>query len=79
MKDPELIALTNTFLLSVVSMASLIVSFFLKNLYQDYKEQAERVHTLRRELDTHRKLSEELMRISEQQVARLHERLDKLD
>ena len=71
--------LMNTLLLSVVSIASLIISFFLKDLYQDYKSQAERVNTLHRELDIHSKLFEELMQITQQQVERLHERLDKID
>ena len=79
MENPELMTLMNTFLLSVVSIASLIISFFLKDLYQDYKQQSERVNTLRRELDIHSKLFEELMQITQQQVERLHERLDKLD
>ena len=71
--------LMNTFLLSIVSVASLIISFFLKDLYQDYKSQAEKVNTLHRELDIHSKLFEELMHITKQQVERLQERLDKLD
>ena len=79
MKDPELMTLMNTLLLSVVSIASLIISFFLKDLYQDYKSQAERVNMLHRELDIHSKLFEELMQITQQQVERLHERLDKID
>ena len=79
MNDPEVITLMNTFLLSVVSVASLIISFFLKDLYQDYKSQAEKVNRLHRELDIHSKLFEELMHITQQQVERLQERLDKLD
>ena len=71
--------LMNTFLLSIVSVASLIISFFLKDLYQDYKSQAEKVNTLHRELDIHSKLFEELLQITQQQVERLQERLDKLD
>lgn len=77
MKDPELIMMTNTFLLSVVSIASLIISFFLKDLYQDYKRQTEKVNTLHRELDVHRKLAEQLMQLAQQEIDRLHERLDR--
>ena len=79
MNSPELMTLLNTLLLSVVSIASLIISFFLKDLYQDYKNQAEKVNTLHRELHIHSKLFEELMQITQQQVERLHERMDKLD
>ena len=79
MKDPELITMTNTFLLSVVSIASLIISFFLKDLYHDYKRQAEKVNTLHRELHVYRKLSEELMHVAQQEIGRLHERLDRLE
>ena len=71
--------LMNTFLLSVVSVASLLISFFLKDLYQDYKKQAEKVNTLHRELGIHNKLFEELMQITQQQLDRLHKRLDKLE
>ena len=79
MKNPELVTLMNTLLLSVVSVASLIISFFLKDLYQDYKSQAEKVNTLHRELGIHNKLFEELMQITQEQMKRLHERMDKLD
>lgn len=78
MKSPELLLLTNTFLLSALSIASLLISFFLKDLYQDYKKQAERVNTLRRELDVHRKWAEELARIRQEQLERLQSQLDEL-
>ena len=79
MNDPELMTLMNTFLLSVVSIASLIISFFLKDLYRDYKSQAEKVNTLHRELDIHSKLFDELMQVTQQQLDRLYERLDEID
>lgn len=69
--------MTNTFLLSVVSIASLIISFFLKDLYQDYKRQTEKVNTLHRELDVHRKLAEERIQLAQQEIDRLHNRLDR--
>ena len=69
----------NTLLLSVVSAASLLISFFLKDLYQDYKRQAEQVNTLHRELHIHRTLFEELMQITQQQIERLQERMDQRD
>lgn len=79
MKDPELMTLMNTFLLSVVSIASLLISFFLKDLYRDYKNQAEKVNTLHRELDIHSKLFDELMQVTQQQLDRLYERLEEMD
>ena len=79
MKNPEFVTLMNTLLLSIISVASLIISFFLKDLYQDYKSQVEKVNTLHRELDIHNKLFEELMQITQEQMKRLHERIDKLD
>ena len=69
----------NTLLLSVVSVASLMISFFLKDLYRDYKNQAEKVNTLHRELDIQSKLFEELMQVTQQQLNRLYERLDEID
>lgn len=74
-----MIMLLNTFLLSVVSMASLLVGFFLKDLYRDYKNQIEKVNTLHRELDSHNKLFDELLQITQQQLDRLHERINRLD
>lgn len=79
MENPELIALFNTFLLSVVSMASLLIGFFLKDLYRDYKNQVEKVNALHRELDSHNKLFDELLQITQQQLDRLHERINRLD
>ncbi len=79
MNDPEMMTLMNTLLLSVVSVASLMISFFLKDLYRDYKNQAEKVNTLHRELDTQSKLFEELMQVTQQQLNRLYERLDEID
>ncbi len=74
-----MIVLFNTFLLSVVSMASLLVGFFLKDLYRDYKNQIEKVNALHRELDSHNKLFNELLQITQQQLDRLHERINRLD
>ncbi|MGB3852340.1 MAG: hypothetical protein WA958_20415 [Tunicatimonas sp.] len=79
MENPELITLLNTVLLSVVSMAALLVGFFLKDLYRDYKNQIEKVNALHRELDTHNKLFDELLQINQQQLNRLHERMNRLD
>ena len=79
MENPELITLLNTFLLSVVSVASLLVGFFLKDLYRDYKNQIEKVNALHRELDSHNRLFDELMQITQQQIDRLHERINRLD
>ena len=79
MESPELLLLTNTFLLSAVSIASLLISFFLKDLYRDYKNQAEKVNTLHRELEVHRKCSEELMRIRQEHIERLQSQLDELE
>lgn len=79
MENPELIALLNTFLLSVASLASLLIGFFLKDLYRDYKNQVEKVNALHRELDSHNKLFDELLQITQQQLDRLHERINRLD
>lgn len=79
MENPELITLLNTFLLSVVSATGLLVGFFLKDLYRDYKNQVEKVNALHRELDSHNKLFDELLQITQQQVERLHERINRLD
>ncbi|MGB3779167.1 MAG: hypothetical protein WA960_12470 [Tunicatimonas sp.] len=69
----------NTVLLSVVSMASLLVGFFLKDLYRDYKNQVEKVNALHRELDSHNKLFDELLQITQQQIERLDERISRMD
>lgn len=79
MENPELITLLNTFLLSVVSMASLLVGFFLKDLYRDYKQQIEKVNALHRELHSHNRLFDELLQITQQQIDRLNERINRLD
>lgn len=79
MNDSDILVLTNTFLLSIVSIASLLISFFLKDLYQDYKNQADKVNDLHRKLDTHSKLFEELMHIRREQIERLQSRLDELE
>jgi hypothetical protein len=79
MENPEFITLFNTFLLSVVSMTSLLIGFFLKDLYRDYKNQVEKVNALHRELDSHNKLFDELLQITQQQMDRLHERINRLD
>ncbi len=79
MENPELVTLLNTCLLSVVSMASLLLGFFLKDLYRDYKNQVEKVNALHRELDSHNKLFDELLQITQQQMDRLHERINRLD
>ena len=79
MNDPELITFLNTVLLSVVSMASLLVGFFLKDLYREYKNQVEKVNALHRELDSHNKLFDELLQITQQQIERLDERISRMD
>lgn len=79
MNNPELITFLNTVLLSVVSMASLLVGFFLKDLYRDYKNQVEKVNALHRELDSHNKLFDELLQITQQQIERLDERISRMD
>ena len=79
MQDTEMITLANTFLLSALSIASLLISFFLKDLYRDYKEQADRVNRLHRELDTHRRLFDELRRLEQHEANRLQDRLDRLE
>lgn len=79
MEKPELIALLNTYLLSAVSGVGLLLIFFLKDLYRDYKNQVEKVNALHRELDSHNKLFDELLQITQQQLDRLHERINRLD
>ncbi len=79
MNNPELITFLNTVLLSVVSMASLLVGFFLKDLYREYKNQVEKVNALHRELDSHNKLFDELLQITQQQIERLDERISRMD
>lgn len=77
--NPEVLSLVNSFLLSLISFISLIISFLLKDFYRDYKDQIERVNRLHRELNVHSKLFEELMHINNQQIERLHERIDRLE
>ena len=79
MQNTEMISLVNTFLLSALSIASLLISFFLKDLYRDYKEQVGQVNRLHRELDTHRRLFEELRLLEQQKTDRLQSRLDRLE
>lgn len=75
MENSSYIVLINSFLLSISSTAFLIISFFLKDLYRDYKKQVEKTNQMHAELNVHVKLFEELTQIFQSQMEELQKRI----
>lgn len=79
MKDPTILIAINSFLLSITSAAFLIISFFLKDLYQDFKKQIEKTNEMHAELNVHVKLFQELTQMFQNQMEELNRRVARLE
>lgn len=79
MKDPDILIIVNSFLLSMTSAAFLIISFFLKDLYRDFKKQMEKTNGMHAELNIHVKLFQELSQIFQNQMEELNRRITSLE
>lgn len=79
MKDPTILVAINSFLLSITSAAFLIISFFLKDIYRDFKKQMEKTQEMHAELNVHVKLFQELSQIFQSQMEELHRRVARLE
>ncbi len=75
MESSSYIVLINSVLLSVSSTAFLIIGFFLKDLYADYKKQVERTNQMHAELNIHVKLFQELTQIFQSQMEEMQKRI----
>ncbi len=69
----------NSLLLSITTAAFLIISFFLKDLYKDFKGQIEKTNALHAQLHVHVKLFQELTQIFRHQIEDLNRRMDRLE
>lgn len=79
MENSSYLILVNSFLLSISSSAFLIISFFLKDLYKDYKKQVEKTNQMHAELNTHVRLFEGLSQVFQTQMEALQERIVSLE
>lgn len=79
MQDPNILIVINSFLLSITSAAFLIISFFLKDLYQDFKKQIEKTNQMHAELNVHVKLFQELSQMFQSQMEELSRRVARLE
>ncbi len=79
MKDSSIFILVNSVLLSVTSTAFLIISFFLKDLYKDFKKQIERTNEMHADLNVHVKLFQELSQVFQHQMEELKDRISRLE
>ena len=55
-----------------------VLSFFLKDVYRDYKKLTEQVNALHREVSTNVRLFHELIQLTQKQTERNRERIEQL-
>ena len=79
MKNTELLLLINSFLLTIVTMAFLVIGYFLKGLHRDFKNLIDRVNSLYTEVNTHVRISDTLSKAFQRQLDNQDQRLDKLE
>lgn len=78
MKNPEIIIMINTLLVSLMGVSMSVLSFFLKDVYRDYKKLSEQVNHLHREVNTHMRLSQEQMQLAQKLTERHRQQIEQL-
>lgn len=79
MKNPEILLLINSFLLTIVTLSFLVIGYFLKSLHKDFKDLIGRVNQLYLELNTHARLFDTLSKAFQSRLEDHDDRLKKLE
>lgn len=79
MTSTEVLLVVNSILLGLISLAFLIIGYFLKDLHKDFKQMIEKVNNVHGELQNHITLFENLSKLFQKQIDALTERIKKIE
>ncbi len=79
MTSTEVLLVVNSILLGLISLAFLIIGYFLKDLHKDFKQMIEKVNNVHGELQSHITLFENLSKLFQKQIDALNERIKKIE
>jgi len=78
MENTELLLIINALLMSLLGAGLSVICFFLKDVYREHKRLQEKVIALQREVNTHHRLSQVLLRLTQRQSDRNREQIEQL-
>ena len=78
MKNPDIIVMINTLLVSIMGVSMSVLSFFLKDVYRDYKKLSEQVNNLHREVSTNVRLFHEQIQLIQKQNERHRQQIERI-
>ena len=78
MENTELLLAANALLVSLLGIGVSLLNFFLKDVYRDHKKLQHQVHDLRREVESHRRLRQEQIKMIQKHAERNREQLEML-
>ena len=79
MANTEVLLILNSILLGLISLAFLIIGYFLKDLHKDFKQMMDKVNNVHGELQTHITLFENLSKLFQRQIDSINERIKKIE
>ena len=79
MDKSEILLLANSILLDFVSLLLLVVGYFLKDLYKDFKQMAEQVNRIDSEQNTHISNSKDFKKGIENKIGYLDRQVKRLN
>lgn len=78
MENSELLLAANALLVGILGVGISVLSFFLKDVYRDFKKLQDKVSTLQQEATTHQRICQEHIRLIQLQAKHNREQLEQL-